>query len=111
MSVTAEQILSELQQLVTELKGIDDVNYIIDKYMCGDKEEMIKLYHAEVAHLPKNDPVHIAIVNILYFLGINPFDSVKMKDLLNDNIDDCDKTLNRLSFKYNRFIDENKHNN
>lgn len=83
-------LLNELQEMKDMLKNIPpkQIKRIVRKECKEECKGIIELYNEEVSHLPRTDTVKLEIVNLMLYLGINPFDSLKMKDVLKDSDDE-----------------------
>ena len=83
-------LLNELQEMKDVFKNVPrtKIQKIIRKECKKECEDIKQLYNEEVAHLPRSDALKIEIVNLMLYLGINPFDSIKMKDVLKDSDDE-----------------------
>lgn len=82
--MNGEFLLNELKQMKEALNNVPKsvLQKFIDNELEDEKKELIKLYKKEVADLPRSDPVKLEILNLMLYLGINPFDIMDIQETL-----------------------------
>jgi hypothetical protein len=82
----ADFLLNELNQMKEQLKDIPKKNLqkLIDLELKEEKKAILELYEKEVSELPRDDPIKLEILNLMLWCGINPFDELNVKKLIDN---------------------------
>jgi len=77
-------LLNELKHMKEGLNNVPKsvIQRIVDKELAEEKKAILELYDKEVSDLPRNDPVKLEIINLMLWLGINPFDTMDINETL-----------------------------
>jgi len=83
--MNGEFLLNELKMMKEQLKDVPKsvLQKFVNNELEDEKKELIKLYKKEISDLPRDDPVKLEILNLMLYLGINPFDVMDIQETLN----------------------------
>ena len=83
--MNGEFFLNELNMMKEQLKNVPKavIQKLVNTRLEDEKNELIKLYKKEkICDLPRDDPVKLEILNLMLYLGINPFDVMDIQETL-----------------------------
>jgi len=80
----ADFLLNELKEMKDKFKDVPKsiIQRIVEKNLQEEKKAILQLYEDEVSSLPRGDPIKLEIINIMLWLGINPFDKMDINETL-----------------------------
>ena len=83
-TMNGEFLLNELKMMKEQLKDVPKsvLQKFVNNELEDEKKELIKLYKKEISDLPRDDPVKLEILNLMLYLGINPFDVMDIQETL-----------------------------